>query len=157
MLVNDASYLTLICFTAANHKIKTQFSNLHSETAHQNKKMIFLFRSKMSPFKNGRHSKWTHYKMVHIKNDRFKNDPIENLSSVGNGPTFKLLLMKTVSSSKVFASLCKIIRQPQASNTPLCHKTIKHSNQCVFRTMQTDEFGVSDFSGSSNNNQNNNN
>ena len=57
--------------------------------------------------------------------------------------------MKTVRKFKAFASLCKIVRQPQASNTPLCHKTIKHSNECVFRAMQTDEFGVSDFIGSS--------
>ena len=61
--------------------------------------------------------------------------------------------MKTVRKFKAFASLRKIVRQPQASNTPLCHKTIKHSNECVFRAMQTDEFGVSDFIGSSVNKQ----
>ena len=31
MLVNDASYLTLICSTAANHKINTHFSHLHNK------------------------------------------------------------------------------------------------------------------------------
>ena len=99
----------------------------------------------MAHAQNGPFMKWSILRMGF-----FKNGPIEKLPFVGNDPTFKLLLMKK-KKVNVFASLCKIIRQLQASIPPLCHKTIQHSNsnQCVFRAMQTDEFGVSDFIGSS--------
>ena len=148
MLVNDASHLTFICFTAANYKIKTPTFIAKMFSKIQNK-LFCLFsqtcpRSKMAHTQNGPIAKRFILKMAFLKMTQLKICLL-----VGNGPDFKLLLMKKVRKFKAFASLCKIIRQPQASNTPLCHKTTKHSNECGFCAMQTDEFGVSDFIGSS--------
>ena len=63
ILVNDASQLTFICFTAANHKIKTQFSDFDSEIAHQNKKIKSFFS-----VKNVSIRKWPTLKMDPLQN-----------------------------------------------------------------------------------------